>query len=116
MSTPFIASTTQDQDIVLLQCQGRMDRSIAEELLATLETHASEGRTKVILDMAGVTFVDSAGIRLLVNARRMLDTKGGGLRLAGVSEPVRNTFTLINLDRLLDFYPDADAAVASFPA
>jgi anti-sigma B factor antagonist len=56
-------------------------------------------RTEVVLDVAGVEFVDSSGLRFLVDLAKRYDRP---VRLEGVQEPVRRLLEITGLDALLD--------------
>ncbi len=74
------------------------------------------GRTRVILDLSRVTFVDSAGLSGLLACLQQLDQAGGDLKLCGITEEVRVLFNLIKMQRLIEIFDDQDEAVMSFRA
>jgi anti-sigma B factor antagonist len=55
----------------------------------------------VVLDLAGVTFLDSSGISVLVQARQRLDSLGRRLEIRAASRPVRRVLELAGLDATL---------------
>ena len=69
------------------------------------EACAERGAQSLILDLAGVGFMDSSGLRALLHLQRELADKRGGLVLLDPTEPVRGILTLTGLDRQL---PAAD--------
>ena len=84
---------------------GEIDAGSCEALDGELLDVIGNGRTFVDLDMAGVTFMDSSGIRVLVRRGEELAGLGGRLRIASLSKAVRQT---LELTGLLDVYaPDA---------
>jgi len=65
-------------------------------------------RTRVIIDLQGVSFVDSAGLGILVSCHGKLHSAGGQLRLAGLNDRVLNVLKITKVDTVLHI----DAAVA----
>ena len=75
-----------------------------------------EGDEHVVLDLSRVRFVDSSGLGAFISCLRKLHAKGGELKLAGLSKPVRAVFELVRMHRIFDIEPTAEAAVLAFHA
>jgi anti-anti-sigma factor len=86
-----------NKDGVTVRIAGEVDLDTAEQLAAGLE--ACHGT--VVVDLAGVTFIDSSGLGTLVRARNRLTSEGGGLLVAEPTERVRRLFELTGLTELL---------------
>jgi anti-sigma B factor antagonist len=86
----------------------RLERQV-EELIGASET-------RVILDMAGVTHMDSAAIGSLVRCLVKLKKAGGGLRMACAQPMVDYSLKITKLDRMLPNYPSVGEAAAGFSA
>jgi stage II sporulation protein AA (anti-sigma F factor antagonist) len=82
---------------VTVRVAGEVDLDTAEQLAAGLG--ACHGT--VVVDLAGVTFIDSSGLGTLVRARNRLTSEGGGLLVAEPTERVRRLFELTGLTELL---------------
>ena len=68
-----------------LAASGEIDAHTAPTLAAAIDAAGPD----VALDLSGVEFVDSSGLRVLIDAHQRLTDAGGGLRLTALSEPVR---------------------------
>jgi anti-anti-sigma factor len=79
---------------------GRLDIAGAEVVAQPLAT-LSGSKSSLYLDMAGVTFVASLGLRQLVSAAKALARRGGRLVLLNPSANVAEVITLSGLDRIL---------------
>ncbi len=66
-----IESTSDDRDSVVLVVEGELDPSTSPQLAERLEDDVVAGRT-VVLDLSGVQFVDSSGLRTLIGASSRL--------------------------------------------
>lgn len=78
---------------------------------AQLQKTINEGAAKVVLDMAGVPYMDSAGLGALVQASGIAMQKGGGLRLCGVSQRVGDLIRMTRTDSLLPMDADVEASL-----
>jgi anti-sigma B factor antagonist len=88
----------------------------------TLDTAPSLGRKLVklskkdkvmlILNLAELSAIDTAGIATLVEVLRTLNSRHGKLRLSGLSERFRRVMQLARLDRIFAVYDTVDAALA----
>jgi anti-anti-sigma factor len=86
-----------NNDGVTVRVAGQVDLDTAEQLAAGLEScHGT-----VVVDLAGVTFIDSSGLGTLVRARNRLTSEGGDLLVAEPTEMVRRLFELTGLSELL---------------
>ncbi|MCP4346972.1 MAG: STAS domain-containing protein [Desulfobacterales bacterium] len=73
-----------------------------------------EGTQKVILDLSNVTFIDSTGCGALIFCLKQLNATGGGLKIFGVQNPVRNLFERIRIHRTIDILNTKEEAVEAF--
>jgi anti-sigma B factor antagonist len=74
----------------------------------------STGVTRLAINLAGVTFLDSYGIGSVVRTFLTLKEKGGEFRLFGASKQVAETLKMVRLDKVLKVTEDEAAALASF--
>jgi anti-sigma B factor antagonist len=94
---------------------GELDVDTSLMLEDCLRDIIDAGARHVVLDFAGVTFVDSSGLRLLILTLKRLGDLGGRLCLADVQRPVRNVLALSALDKVLDVYDSVAAAEDDIP-
>ena len=76
--------------------RGRLDTETAPALDARLgPLLASRDVTAALFDLAGLEYIGSAGIRVLVRARRTLEERGGGMAVAHLRPSVRQVFDIV---------------------
>ena len=92
-----------------------LDLTIADGLREALLGVLNAGALGLVVDMTTTTFCDSAGISAITRAVRRASANDATVRLAVASPAVLRVFDLVGLDRLIDVYPDASAALASLP-
>jgi len=68
----------------------------------------------LVVDLAGVRFLDSTALSTLVHAMKRARALGGDVRLAGLQQPVRMIFEMTRLDRIFEMYDLVDEAVQAF--
>ncbi|MFE9498799.1 STAS domain-containing protein [Streptomyces collinus] len=93
--------TTTTDGIRVLALSGEIDYHTGDILRQALQVSGTP-RPRIVADMRQVTFMDSSGINILINAHNTLSEAGGWLRLAATSEPVMRTITLVGIDSFID--------------
>ncbi|NUQ36962.1 MAG: STAS domain-containing protein [Caldilineales bacterium] len=101
---------------VLFTLAGRFDSSTARQLEEALQLTLNAGHFNLVLNMAGVEYMSSAALRVLISTakecRKTLN--GGDLRLAAVSPRVQQVLDLAGLDTLFQSFESEVEAVGSF--
>jgi anti-sigma B factor antagonist len=108
-------STRPGRACTVVRVSGELDMDTSLMLEDSLREVIDAGARQVVLDFAGVTFVDSSGLSLLVLSRERLRDLGGRLGLAEVQKPVRSVLALSALDKVLEVYDSVAAAEDDMP-
>jgi anti-anti-sigma factor len=74
----------------------------------------ADGEKKVVIDLGGVTYIDSASIGCLMDLYRQATAAGARLKLAGVQKRVETMLTMTGAQNFLEIHPDEASAVNSF--
>ena len=82
-------------------------REVVRDLLA-------KGRKKIVLDLADVDYIDSAGLGALVSAFTSVRNDGGDLKLVYLTKKVQDLLQMTKLYTVFDVYDDETAAIKSF--
>jgi anti-anti-sigma factor len=96
----LLVDVTRDGDAAVVRIEGEIEFATAPRLRGTLLDLAQDGASPVILDLAGVTFVDSAGISLLIQAKKRLDTIASELVLRAPQAGVRRVLEISGVTEL----------------
>jgi len=95
-----LAITTETTDgVAHLRLVGEIDLSSAHLLVESIDEAISDGATTVILDFAGVTFVNSTGLGAMVAATKRLRGEGGDLILRQFRGIPASALATTGLDR-----------------
>lgn len=102
-------------DVIVLHLQGPITLGQATHTFRQLiEDTLAAGRTKIVLNMAEVYYIDSSGLGELVAASTHVRRQGAQLKLMKLAPRVQDVMQLTKLYQVMDVYPDEDSAVASF--
>ena len=99
-------------DVIIVHCQGRIVYRDEAAALSQLVGEILEDRGKIILDLSGVSFMDSAGIGELVQLHTWAQAKDAELKVASPSSFVRRLLDLTHLDSFLDIHSSLGDALA----
>lgn len=104
-----------ERDVAVLDLKGRIRINGG-----TLALHRSirclveEGKTKILLNLAGVTHIDSTGLGELISSCVTVSNKGGQLKLVHLTERLQDIMTITKLLTVFDVYDNEPDALASF--
>ncbi len=107
-------TTEQFKRCDLVRVTGRIDSNTSPQLSKALESILEQGRFKIVLDMSGVDFISSAGLRVLISTQKTCKKwNRGELVLAGVPQRIKDVMDLAGFVPLFRFYDTAVEAVGS---
>lgn len=98
----------------VLTLGGRLNMVSAAQLKTAINEAVEAGRTRVVIDLADVGFMDSSGLGVLIAGLKRARQDGGDLRITGVTQQVATVLQLTNLDRVLQSYADAEEALGDW--
>jgi anti-sigma B factor antagonist len=99
----------------LVQITGRVDSQTAPQLADAFKAVADAGRYKVVLDCAGLDFISSAGLWVLVNAQKQCKRYNRGeVVLAAVNERIHDSLDLVGFLPYFRIVADQTEAVGLF--
>lgn len=78
-----------------------------------IRQHIQEGSRKLVLDLSGLTYIDSAGLGMVAACAGMMFKAGGKLAVVSPGGKITQMFEITRLNRVLALYPDFDAAMAA---
>ena len=112
---PETQTKTIEPDITVLPIKGRLNIGTNLTFLEIeIKKLIDGGNKKLILDLTELSYIDSAGIGMIMNMWGQSNRAGGKLAIAGAKGPVAESFGIVHLDRVVSVYPDVAAAAAGF--
>jgi anti-sigma B factor antagonist len=115
-SAEVALTTRQGRGCTVVQVHGALDLASAPALRAYLQRVMDDGVSVIVLDLAGVGFMDSSGLGAVVWGYKELRQLSGRLCLAAVQPVVRRVFDLTSVDRFVGIYDSLEAAEADLAA
>lgn len=105
----------EDGDVVILALAGKLLFGEACDILrAQLKQLFADGRTKVVINLERLSFVDSAGLGCLASCYATARKQGGLIKLVGPTGQVRKALAWTRISSVIKPYKDEKGAVASF--
>ncbi len=106
---------TQERDghVVVIRLSGRLDSSAAPGAEEQLTEAVSGEAPRIAIDMSQLSYVSSAGLRVLLVVAKKVQQQRGRLALGGLAENVRAVFAATGFDSIIAIETDAAAAVAA---
>jgi len=100
-------------DAVVVAVEGELDLFTAPFLRDEVRDAIKQDGPTLVLDLAALSFMDSSGLSVLIEAWRLATSEGGSVTLAAPQPPVARILRTTGLDRRIKVYPDVDSAVSS---
>lgn len=104
---------SKDDKTTLIEVSGRIDSTNANQLGEALMGEINQGNMQLVVDLANVDYMSSAGLREIVSALKKVRGKGD-LRLAQPSERVLEVLEMAGLDTIFQIFPDQSLAIRSY--
>lgn len=99
----------------VLTLGGRLDTETAADLELAMQDLLGAGERDFLIDLGGIGYVSSAGLRVLLGVAKQLDGGRGSLRLCRLSPAVQQVFDVAGFTRLFAIFPNREAALGAAP-
>ena len=108
-------TSRQEGDHVVVVVTGEVDLYSSPKMRTAIMSGIARTPPRVVVDLSGVTYMDSSGIATLVEALHAVrkDKGQGHLVLAGLTERVREVFELARLETVFELAPDVPSALVA---
>jgi len=74
---------------------------------------SAEEPKRLVVNLSGVTYLDSSGLAVLIEAMQNVEKYGGKFAIAGMQETVRSIFEIARLDQVFHIFTDVDSALVA---
>ena len=119
MAEPFAVEVQRRKHVTIVQPRGELDLATVETLRSTLAAATAEtagaaldgmeNRARLVLDLRGLSFIDSTGLHLLVALDKLAQRDGFQLTLLAPAAPIDRAIRLCGLDQVLPFAAPVEA-------
>jgi anti-sigma B factor antagonist len=114
MGAVMLIQAYDREGVVVVRLQGRLDSQTAAAATAEMAQVLASAPSSVLLNLAELEFISSAGLRILVQVAREMRARQGVIKLCAPIEAVRKLLELSGLTQLLDLYDSEADALSSF--
>ena len=113
----FQTSSREAGGVTVLDLEGRITLGDGSALLRELiRRQLSGGHMKILINLAGINYIDSSGLGELVSGYRTVKGQGGEMKLLNLNKKVSDLLQITKLYTVFDIHSDEAEAVASFGA
>ena len=98
-------------DVLIVRMRGRLDAISSPQTEKRICDSVENGQSKVLLDMGGVTYLSSAGMRMLLSTMRKLRTFSGRLVVCSTTPNVLDVLKISGFDHVLELFKTEEEAL-----
>jgi anti-sigma B factor antagonist len=104
-------------DVVLLDLKGKITLGEGDELLKDkVNSLVNQGHKKIVLNLADVPYIDSAGLGEVVRTYTTVSRQGGSLKLLNLTKRITDLLSITKLLTVFETFDSENEAVRSFSA
>lgn len=104
----------QESNSTVIKVTGSVDALTATELSKVLTNQVSEGHVNLVVNLTGVEFMSSAGLRTLLGAVKESRSNGGDLRITSTNPGIDKVLKMSGFHNIAKVFPSQAEAVSSF--
>jgi anti-sigma B factor antagonist len=97
----------------VLPLEGEIDLHVSPNVAESLHAIIQKKPKRLVVDLARVSYIDSSGLAVLIEAMQNVNAYGGKFALAGLDDDVQAIFEIAKLDQVFRIFPDVDSALAA---
>ncbi len=98
----------------MVRVSGVVDSETVEAFGETLERVMEEGCYNLVLDIEGLTYINTAGLSIIADAFKKCSQNRGSLKILRAAEPIRELLDVVRFTKIIDMFEDEGEALASF--
>ncbi len=98
---------------LVLKAGGRVDGTNAHEFQDAMKAEIDAGDRGVILDLSDLTYISSAGLRVVLLIAKDLQRQGAKIAACSLSEPVKEVFVISGFDKIIPIHDSQETAIGS---
>lgn len=99
-------------DALVVMVSGRMDAITAPEFDAQCQSWIDASETKIVVDLSGLEYISSAGLRSILSAAKKVKGAQGDLLFSGLSGMVEEVFSVSGFSAMFKLYATPEDALA----
>ena len=106
---------SEDGEVTVIEISGRLwGEPEGESLSETLSDLKGKGCSKIVIDMEGISLMNSSGLGSLIAGMKSFREIGGDMKLANANERIQTILKITKLNQVFKTYDNRDEAISSF--
>lgn len=101
-------------DVIVVRLEGRLDAASSPQLEKQINSIIESGHFKLILNFAGVDYLSSSGMRLILSASKKLKSLEGKLLACNLTEEVMEVIKMTGFHQVIEIYPSEEECFVHF--
>ena len=107
-------TATSSEGVTVIKIEGNLDTQTSPEAQEELDRIVEDGARKLLIDFADLTYISSAGLRVLLATAKKLTTEQGEMRMCNMNEVVKEVFEVSGFSTIFKVFPTDAEALAGF--
>jgi anti-sigma B factor antagonist len=115
MASKIKVTELKEGEIVILEPKGNfVGGEETDEMRDTIKKYADSGNKKLIIDLGGVSYLNSTALGVLISSHANYTKREGKVKLCQINKNLENLFVITKLSLIFDSFPNQEEAIASF--
>lgn len=107
-------TTRTTADAQVIDMAGKLDTQTAGPAMDELQGHLADFSGNLLINLEGLDFVSSSGLRVILRAAKQMRAQGGNMKVCGARGVVKEVLEISGFDSLLDLHADEAQALSAF--
>ncbi len=102
-----------DEGVVVMEVSGSVDSETVDRFSQAVKGVLEEGCRCLLMDLRGLTYINTSGLSVIADAFRKAHQCGGSLKLAGARPEIKELLDVVRFTRIIDIFDDINEALRS---
>jgi anti-sigma B factor antagonist len=107
-------SSKKINDINVISINGRIVYETEKDFKKYISNFIDQGEIKIVLDCNNLSYVNSAGLGLLINLHKSAKSQGGAINLTNLNSDITELFQITNLNQIFSIFKSPEDAAQAF--
>jgi|SRR5512147_532457 anti-anti-sigma factor len=101
-------------DVLVLTLKGRLNAASAPTVRSHLQERIDEGERRFVVDAAGLTYISTSGLGLLLQIGKQLEERSGHIVLCALQQPVKRVLEIAGFTSLFSIFSSPEEAIQAY--
>lgn len=101
-------------EIAMIRISGVVDSETVDRFGEAIEDVFKEGCHNIVLDIDGLTYINTAGLSIIADAFKTSSQNKGALKILRAGDAIKELLDVVRFTKIIDIYEDEEEAIGSF--